>query len=162
MSGHTLNILKIAWKYKKKYMKILWWRFHILCSEHLLVSSETLSWKTWNISTLSVFVYHKTNSFSLLKVSHALVCPVRCWRFKCFCWSILLSSFRSFTVSCCSLIWLFPDITSSKGLSKFTNIFRYSRSLSWETLALPLVRLLWICLLWFYRGLCFICSCKFF
>ena len=52
--------------------KILCWRF--FCSQlvsFILVSSATLSRKTWNISTLSMLVCYNTNRFFMvLKVSH--------------------------------------------------------------------------------------------
>ena len=73
-------------------------------ADHLLVSNETLSCETRNISTLTIVVYHKAKNFCLiLKVSHALVCSVHFQGFKWFCWSILTSSFRSFTIPHCYL-----------------------------------------------------------
>ena len=48
----------------------------------------------------------------------------------CFCWSIVASSIISFTVSCCSLIWLFSAIAPSWELSRYTNIFRLIWSVS--------------------------------
>ena len=38
----------------KTFLKILWWRFLVPCSEHLLVSGATLLFKTQNILTLSM------------------------------------------------------------------------------------------------------------
>ena len=49
----------------KTFLKILWWRFLVPHSEHLLVSSATLSCMTQNILTLSMLVYYNTNSFFL-------------------------------------------------------------------------------------------------
>ena len=49
----------------KTFLKILWWRFLVLHSEYLLVSSATLSCMTQNILTLSMLVYYNTNSFFL-------------------------------------------------------------------------------------------------
>ena len=45
------------------FLKILCWRFTVPRSERLLVRSPILSCKTWNISTLPVLLYYKTNSF---------------------------------------------------------------------------------------------------
>ena len=44
----------------KTFLKILWWRFLVPHSEHLLVSSATLSCITQNILTLSMLVYYNT------------------------------------------------------------------------------------------------------
>ena len=41
----------------KTFLKTLWWRFLVPRSEHLLVSSATLSCKTQNILTLSMLVH---------------------------------------------------------------------------------------------------------
>ena len=49
----------------KTFLKTLWWRFLVPRSEHLLVSSATLSCKTQNILTLSMLVYYHTNSIFL-------------------------------------------------------------------------------------------------
>ena len=49
----------------KTFLKILWWRFLVPHSEHLLVSSATLSCMTQNILTLPMLVYYNTNSFFL-------------------------------------------------------------------------------------------------
>ena len=53
----------------KTFLKILWWRFLVPHSEHLLVSSATLSCMTQNILTLSMLVYYNTNSFFLRSFS---------------------------------------------------------------------------------------------
>ena len=41
----------------KTFLKTLWWRFLVPRSEHLLVSSATLSCKTQNILTINVSTY---------------------------------------------------------------------------------------------------------
>ena len=53
----------------KTFLKTLWWRFLVPRSEHLLVSSATLSSKTQNILTLSMLVYYNKNSFFLRSFS---------------------------------------------------------------------------------------------
>ena len=59
-----------------KPLKILWWRFLVPRSEHLLVSSATLSCKTQNIFTLSMLVplYYNTNSFFIRSFSLCTDC----------------------------------------------------------------------------------------
>ena len=47
----------------KTFLKILWWRFLVLHSEHLLVSSATLSCMRKNILTLSTLVCYIQISF---------------------------------------------------------------------------------------------------
>ena len=49
----------------KTFLKILWWRFLVPHSEHLLVSIATLSCMTQNILTLPMLVYYNTDSFFL-------------------------------------------------------------------------------------------------
>ena len=46
------------------FQKSLCWQFVVPCTKHL-VGSETLSCNTWNISTLSILAYYKTNSLLL-------------------------------------------------------------------------------------------------
>ena len=130
---------------------------HSNLSKNVFVSSETLSYTTQNISILSMLTFCKTNSFCvILKFSYALVCSCSLSRFWCFCWSILASSFRSFTVSCCSLIWLFSDIASTKNylgeeifsdISFLVNTFSLLELVYWASLALilrrSLVNLFW-------------------
>ena len=103
----------------KTFLKILWWRFLVPHSEHLLVSSATLSCMTQNILTLSMLVYYNTNSFFLsfslmhllLVCSSSLIIKVLSNN-QSFKWN----SFWSFIVSCCSLILLLPNIVSSEEL----------------------------------------------
>ena len=110
----------------KTFLKILWWRFLVPHSEHLLVSSATLSCMTQNILTLSMLVYYNTNSFFLRSFS------LMHWLPGLFSSLIkvlsvqlsITSSFWSFIVSCCSLILLLSNIASSEGL------FRYATSIS--------------------------------
>ena len=52
--------------------------------------------------------------------------------FKCFCWSILAFSFKNFIVSCCSLVRLLSEISSSDGLS-FFSIWVFLHNHSWIT-----------------------------
>ena len=60
------------------FLKVIWWRFFVPCSEPFLISSATLSCKTWNISTFSMLVYYNTNSFfsEKLLTTNSLVCSV--------------------------------------------------------------------------------------
>ena len=110
----------------KTFLKILWWRLLVPHSEHLLVSSATLSCMTQNILTLSMLVYYNTNSFFLRSFS------LMHWLPGLFSSLIkvlsvqlsITSSFWSFIVSCCSLILLLSNIASSEGL------FRYATSIS--------------------------------
>ena len=62
----------------KTFLKIIWWRFLVPCSELLLVNCVYLSCKIRNISTLSMLLCHSTNSFFLRSISlmHRLVCSV--------------------------------------------------------------------------------------
>ena len=53
----------------KTFLKIFWWWFLVPHSDHLLVSSATLSCMTQNILTLSVLVYYNTNSCFLRSFS---------------------------------------------------------------------------------------------
>ena len=46
------------------FLKILWWQLLVPHSECFLISSATLSCKTWNVSTFSI-VYYNTNTFFL-------------------------------------------------------------------------------------------------
>ena len=46
----------------KTFLKIIWWRFLVPCSELLLVNSVYLSCKIRNISTLSMLLCHSTDS----------------------------------------------------------------------------------------------------
>ena len=73
-----------------------------------------------------MLVYYKANGFVWYYkfLMHWSVQFIIYQGVKCFCGSILASSCRSFTVSCCFLIWLLSDIASSEGLSGYTNIFR--------------------------------------
>ena len=95
----------------KTFLKILWWRFLVPHSEHLLVSSATLSCMTQNILTLSMLVYYNTNSFFLRSFS------LMHWLPGLFSSLIkvlsvqlsITSSFWSFIVSCWSLILLLPN-----------------------------------------------------
>ena len=61
----------------KTFLKILWWRFLVSHSEHLIVNSATLSFMTQNILTLPMLVYYNANSFFL---SFSLLCT--------YCWSV--------------------------------------------------------------------------
>ena len=54
----------------KTFLKILWWRFLVPHSEHLLVSSVTLSCVMQNILTLSMLVYYNANSFYSMFLSN--------------------------------------------------------------------------------------------
>ena len=54
----------------KTFLKILWWRFLVPHSEHLLVSSATLSCVMQNILTLSMLVYYNANSFYSMFLSN--------------------------------------------------------------------------------------------
>ena len=49
---------------------------------------------------------------NIKSLPYSLVCPVHCLGFSSafFCWSTVIFSFRSFIVSCWSLIWLLSDI----------------------------------------------------
>ena len=49
---------------------------------------------------------------NIKSLPYSLVCPVHYLGFSSafFCWSIVIFSFRSFIVSCWSLIWLLSDI----------------------------------------------------
>ena len=49
----------------RTFLKNFWWWFLVPHSDHLLVSSATLSCMTQNILTLSMLVYYNTNSFFL-------------------------------------------------------------------------------------------------
>ena len=95
--------------------------FFVSCSERLLVSSGTLSSKRRNVSTLPVLVYIMYKNKQLLsdiKSPRAQICSVHYQGFKCFCWSIL-TSFISFIVSYCSLIWQISDVAPSERLSSY-------------------------------------------
>ena len=125
---------------------IFWWKFSsymsalnlskkslltVSCSipwsERLLDSFTMWGMKYFNFVNVSIGIMYKTNSFcQILRISRALVCSAYYHGFDCFCWSILTSSFRSFIVVFCSLIWLLSDIASSEVLFKYgTSIFRY-------------------------------------
>ena len=105
------------------FLKILWWRFLVPHSEHLLVSSATLSCMTQNILTLSMLVYYNTNSFFLsFSLMHLLL----------VCSSSLIIKVLSeihFEVSLfyvAPLILILPNIVSSEGLFRFgTSISGY-------------------------------------
>ena len=112
----------------KTFLKTLWWRFLVPRSEHLLVSSATLSCKTQNILTLSMLVHicYNTNIiqlFSRMFLTYALTAGL--FQFinnQGFKWT----SFWSFIVSCCFLILLLPNIVSSEELFRYgTSISRY-------------------------------------
>ena len=80
----------------------LCWQFLTPRSEHLLISSATLTCTAWNISTVSILVYNKkTSLFSYTKSFSCTGLLVQCF-IKCF--SEVTSSLRNFIVSCCSLI----------------------------------------------------------
>ena len=53
----------------KNFLNILWWRFFVPHSEHVLVSRATLLCKTQNTFTLSLLVCYNTNSFFLRSFS---------------------------------------------------------------------------------------------
>ena len=81
-------------------------------SERLLVSSATLSCKTWNILTLSMLVYFNENSFFsekfLIYAMRGLFSSlIKVLSFMSITW------FWSFIVSFCSLTLLLPNIASS-------------------------------------------------
>ena len=61
----------------KTFLNIIWWQFLVPHSEHLLVSSATLSCMTQNILTLSMLVNYNTNSFflSFSLCNYCWVCP---------------------------------------------------------------------------------------
>ena len=109
----------------KTFLKIIWWRFLVPRSEHLLVSSATLSSKTQNILTLSMLVYCNTKSFFLRSFS------LMQWLLVCSGSLVIkvfseLHCFMSFIVSCCSLILLLPNIISLEELFRYgTSISRY-------------------------------------
>ena len=66
--GFIIVIKKLMYMVQN-FLKILGWRFLDLRSEHLFVSSATLTCKTQNILTLSMLVYYNTNSFFLRSLS---------------------------------------------------------------------------------------------
>ena len=68
MKIHLLiNVFLYIWL--KPFQKLFGDDFYLDRSEHLLVSSATLSCKTQNTLTLSVLVYYDTNSFFLQEIS---------------------------------------------------------------------------------------------
>ena len=73
----------------KTFLEIIWWRFLVPHSEHLLASNATLSCMTQNVLALPMLVYYDTNSFILRRFSHIhslLVCSS----------SLIIKVFRSF------------------------------------------------------------------
>ena len=89
----------------KVFVKILWWQFLVHRSEHLLVSSATLSCKTQSILALSILVYYNTNCYFSKKFLFQFINNQGFMKW---------TSFWSFIVSCCSLISLLPNIVSSE------------------------------------------------
>ena len=113
----------------KTFLKILGWRFLFLArSEHLLVSSVTLSCKTQYILTLSMLVYYKLNSFFLRNIRTyalpgCLVCSPRFSAFlsynffilKFYCFMLLLNFITSkyrFFRRYLGMVSVFPDTSS--------------------------------------------------
>ena len=116
----------------KTFLKIqLWWRFLVPHSEHLLVSSATLSCMIQNILTLAMSVYYITNSAFLSFSMHALR-GITAVLFQFINnQGFKSNSFWSFIVSCCSLMLLLSNIVSSEELFRYTSISGYTSLASW-------------------------------
>ena len=105
-------LIKVFCYLVQAFLKIACWRFLVPGSAHILVRNVTLLCKIWNFVIGSIL--KSKQPFMVLKVPHALVNSIHFQGLSdCFCWSITFW-FRNFIVSCCSLIWLLPDIASSE------------------------------------------------